>query len=56
MKNPPVLNEAGPGAGINGRNNNGQLNSSEYNLLQRLVLAEAGGEGNLAWHLSLVLC
>ena len=47
MKNPPVLNEAGPGAGGNDRNNNGQLNSSEYNLLQRLVLAEAGGEGKL---------
>ena len=48
MKNPPVLNEAGPGA--SGPSNNGQLNSSEFNLLQRLVLAEAGGEGKLVWH------
>ena len=46
MQNPPILNEAGPGAGGD-RNNNGQINSSEYNLLQRLVLAEAGGEGKL---------
>ncbi|AOO17005.1 hypothetical protein RW220110_013 [Cyanophage S-RIM12_RW_22_0110] len=46
MKNPPILNESGPGAGGAG-GPNGQLNSGEYNLLQRLVLAEAGGEGKL---------
>jgi hypothetical protein len=46
MKNPPILNEAGPGAG-GSDGPNGQLNSGEYNLLQRLVLAEAGGEGKL---------
>ena len=44
MKNPPILNEAGPGSGGPG-GPSGQLNSGEYNLLQRLVLAEAGGEG-----------
>jgi len=44
MKNPPILNEAGPGSGGPG-GPTGQLNSGEYNLLQRLVLAEAGGEG-----------
>ena len=47
MENPPMLSEAGPGAGGGDRNNSGQINSSEYNLLQRLVLAEAGGEGKL---------
>jgi len=44
MKNPPILNESGPGSGGPG-GPTGQLNSGEYNLLQRLVLAEAGGEG-----------
>jgi len=45
MANPPVLNESGPGAGGAGAGN--QMNSAEYNLLQRLVLAESSGEGEL---------
>ena len=45
MQNPPLLREVGPGSSSGGRT--GAMNSSEYNLLQRLVLAEAGGEGKL---------
>ena len=52
MKNPPLLREAGPGAGPGGGGGDGNVGGSiedgkEYNLLQRLVLAEAGGEGKL---------
>ena len=47
MKNPPVLNESGPGARPGSGGPRGQISSAEYNLLQRLVLAEAGGEGKL---------
>lgn len=43
MQNPPLLREVGPGASSASRA--GSMNSSEFNLLQRLVLAEAGGEG-----------
>ena len=45
MQNPPLLREVGPGSSSGGRS--GAMNSSEYNLLQRLVLAEAGGEGKV---------
>ena len=45
MENPPVLNEAGPGTDNSGAN--GQISNKEYALLQKLVIAEAGGEGEL---------
>jgi len=45
MKNPPLLREVGPGSG--GAAGAGSMNSAEYNLLQRLVLAEAGSEGKV---------
>lgn len=44
MENPPVLNEAGPGTEGGGT---GQITNKEYALLQKLVIAEAGGEGEL---------
>ena len=44
MENPPVLNEAGPGTEGGGT---GQISNKEYALLQKLVIAEAGGEGEL---------
>ena len=48
MKNPPLLKEVGPGSGgAGGGSGGGSMNSSEYRLLQRLVLAEAGGEGKV---------
>jgi hypothetical protein len=43
MANPPLLKEVGPGSG--GAGGGGSMNSSEYRLLQRLVIAEAGSEG-----------
>ena len=46
MQNPPMLNESGAGAG-GGDTAKGQISSAEYQLLQKLVLAEAGGEGHL---------
>ena len=46
MQNAPMLNESGPGAG-GGDTAKGQISSAEYQLLQKLVLAEAGGEGHL---------
>lgn len=53
MSNPPLLKEVGPGAGPNGGGTQkaGSMNSSEYNLLQRLVLAESGGEGKIGMSL-----
>ncbi len=53
MSNPPLLKEVGPGAGANGggAQKAGAMNSSEYALLQRLVLAEAGGEGKIGMSL-----
>jgi len=47
MSNPPVLNESGPGAGADATGGDNKMNSAEYNLLQRLVLAESSGEGEL---------
>ena len=44
MQNPPELNEAGPGTEGGGT---GQISNKEYALLQKLVIAEAGGEGEL---------
>jgi len=52
MSNPPLLKEVGPGSGPGGGTQKaGSMNSSEYNLLQRLVLAEAGGEGKIGMSL-----
>lgn len=52
MSNPPLLKEVGPGSGGGGGTQKaGSMNSSEYNLLQRLVLAEAGGEGKIGMSL-----
>ena len=49
MKNPPLLTEAGPGAGPGGNRGgaDAKMGSKEYNLLQRLVIAEAGSEGKI---------
>ena len=47
MQNPPLLREVGPGSGGGGNTSGASMNSAEYNLLQRLVLAEAQGEGKV---------